>query len=206
VRVLRCFRGNGGNSIPYRPLISVAAPDIHGSLPVVPLIADKRYYGEAPARFPGGSGAGWEEPGARGSTVWRAKLGSAGSPRRERQVKGQSRGTTWRVILQASSLETAKSPGELPSALAGKASNADPSVSVKSVKSVAEFIMLAADGSRRDLRTKRMRRLPSSATSYWRIARSLKWPDQSASGQDIPTYATSAEPQSPIPQVLRQFA
>ena len=77
---------------------SVAAPEPHRSLPVVPLIADKRYYGEAPARPAGGSGAGWEEPGAIGSTVWGARLGSDGSPRRGRRVKGQSRGTVWRVI------------------------------------------------------------------------------------------------------------
>jgi hypothetical protein len=43
-----------------------------------------------------------EEPGASGSTVWGAKLGSDGSPRRGRRVKGQSQGTAWRVILQAS--------------------------------------------------------------------------------------------------------
>src|ERR1035437_9871015 len=50
----------------------------------------------------GHSGAGLEEPGARGSTVWGAKLDSDGSPRRGRRGKGQSRGTAWRVILQAS--------------------------------------------------------------------------------------------------------
>jgi hypothetical protein len=40
--------------------------------------------------------------GARSSAVWGAKLGSDGSPRRGRRVKSQSRGTAWRVILQAS--------------------------------------------------------------------------------------------------------
>jgi hypothetical protein len=40
---------------------SIASQDPHRSLPVVPLIGDKRYYGEAPARLPGRSGAGWEE-------------------------------------------------------------------------------------------------------------------------------------------------
>ena len=45
---------------------------------------------------------GSEEPGARGSTVWSAKLGSDGAPRRGRGVMGQDRGTSWRVILQAS--------------------------------------------------------------------------------------------------------
>ena len=83
-------------SLPPAPT-SVAAPDPHGSLPVVPLIGDKRYYGESPARPAGGSGAGLEEPGARGTTLWGAKLGSDGSPRRGRQLKGQSRGTAWRV-------------------------------------------------------------------------------------------------------------
>jgi hypothetical protein len=38
----------------------------------------------------------------RGPETWGAKLGSAGSPRRGTRVKGQSRGTAWRVILQAS--------------------------------------------------------------------------------------------------------
>ena len=50
----------------------------------------------------GQSGAGLEEPGARGSTVWGAKLGSDEAPRRWRRVKGRSRATAWRVILQAS--------------------------------------------------------------------------------------------------------
>jgi hypothetical protein len=63
---------------------------------------DRGYYGEAPGRPARRSGAGWEVPGASGSAVWGAKLGSEGSPRRERRVKGQSRGTAWRLILQAS--------------------------------------------------------------------------------------------------------
>ena len=44
---------------------------------------------------------GWRNRGPEGSTVWGAKLGSDGSPRGGRRVKGQSRGTAWRVILQA---------------------------------------------------------------------------------------------------------
>ena len=52
-------------------------------------------------RLSGYPGAGLEEPGARGSVVWGGKLGSDGSPRRGRRVQGQSRGTAWRVILQA---------------------------------------------------------------------------------------------------------
>ena len=52
-------------------------------------------------RLSGASGAGMEESGAIGSTVRGAMLGSEGSPRRGRRVKGQSRGTAWRVILQA---------------------------------------------------------------------------------------------------------
>jgi hypothetical protein len=39
----------------------------------------------------GGSGAVWEEPGARGSTVWVAKLGLDGSPRRGRRGCAQFR-------------------------------------------------------------------------------------------------------------------
>jgi hypothetical protein len=47
----------------------------------------------------GGRGTVWCRVGAiRGSTVWGAKLGSDGSPRGGRRVKGQSRGTAWRVI------------------------------------------------------------------------------------------------------------
>src|ERR1035437_8437271 len=45
------------------------------------LIGDRRYYGESPGRPAGRSGAGMEEPGARGSTVWGAKLSSDGSAR-----------------------------------------------------------------------------------------------------------------------------
>jgi hypothetical protein len=41
----------------------------HRSLTVAPLIGDQRGDGEAPGRSAGGSGAGWEEPGARGSAV-----------------------------------------------------------------------------------------------------------------------------------------
>ena len=37
-------------SLPPAPT-SVAAPGPHGSLPVVPLIGDQRYYGEAPGRI-----------------------------------------------------------------------------------------------------------------------------------------------------------
>jgi len=40
----------------------------------------------------GRSGAGLEEPGARGSAAWGAKLGSDGSHRRGRRIKGQRRG------------------------------------------------------------------------------------------------------------------
>src|ERR1019366_5444817 len=86
---------------PHRGL-RVATPEPPHSLPIVPLIPDKRYYGEAMGRPAGGSGAGLEEKGARSSRVWGAKLGSDGSRRRGRRVKGQSRGTAWRVILKAS--------------------------------------------------------------------------------------------------------
>jgi hypothetical protein len=43
---------------------TVTPPEPRRSLAVVPLIADKRYYGETPARLPGVSGGGWEEQGA----------------------------------------------------------------------------------------------------------------------------------------------
>jgi hypothetical protein len=50
-----CLRWNGGNIVPYRPHISVAPPDTRRTLPVVPLIADQRYYGECPASVRRGS-------------------------------------------------------------------------------------------------------------------------------------------------------
>ena len=53
--------GMGGNNVPYHPLMSVAPPEPHRSLNVVPLTADKRYYGEAPVGLAGRSGAGFEE-------------------------------------------------------------------------------------------------------------------------------------------------
>jgi hypothetical protein len=93
------FSAEYGEQRPLPPAhTSVTAPEPHRSLSVVPLIADKRYYGEAPGRPAGRPGAGLEEPGARGATLWGAKLGSDGSPRGGRRVKGQSRGTAWRVI------------------------------------------------------------------------------------------------------------
>ncbi len=45
---------------------------------------------------------GGEQGGVGGSTIWARKLGSDGPPRRGRRVNGRSRGTAWRVILQAS--------------------------------------------------------------------------------------------------------
>jgi hypothetical protein len=44
---------------------SVTPSEHHRSLPVVPLIPDKRYYGEAPGRPAGQSGAGLEEKGGQ---------------------------------------------------------------------------------------------------------------------------------------------
>jgi hypothetical protein len=59
------FSVEWGEQRPLPPAHTVAAPDPHRSLPVVPLIADKRYYGETPVRLPGGpagrSGAGLNE-------------------------------------------------------------------------------------------------------------------------------------------------
>jgi hypothetical protein len=48
-----CLRWNGGNIVPYRPLISIAPPDPRRILPVAPLIGDKRCYGEYPVRLRG---------------------------------------------------------------------------------------------------------------------------------------------------------
>jgi len=76
-------------------------------------IADQRYYGEAPGRPAEGSGQGGRNRGQRLDSVWGAKLGSDGSPRRGRRVQGQSRGTARRGVLQAS-------PVTLPSGRAMK--------------------------------------------------------------------------------------
>src|ERR1035441_3234603 len=91
-----------GTAPPTARSYLIAPPETHRSTSD----SNQRYYGEAPGRPAGGSGAGWEEPEARGSAVWGAKLGSDGPPRRGRRVKGQSRGTAWRVILQASPVTT----------------------------------------------------------------------------------------------------
>ena len=56
---------------------------------------NQRYYGETPGRPARGSGAGLEEPGARGSTVWGAKLCPDRSPRHGRRVKGQTATSPW---------------------------------------------------------------------------------------------------------------
>ena len=50
------------------------------------------------------SGPGLDEPAARGSTVWSAKLDSDKSLRRGGRMKGPGRGPTGRVILQESSV------------------------------------------------------------------------------------------------------
>ena len=71
-----------GNSAPYRPLIP--PPPAHLRGPRDGLVQ------------------GLEEQGTRGSAVWGAKLGSDGSPRRGRRVKGQSRGDrSGRLVLWA---------------------------------------------------------------------------------------------------------
>src|ERR1017187_5316451 len=89
------IRWNGWRSVPYRPLIPRQP---HLSPTVVPSI----WIEGTTVRLRGGSRAGLEEPGASGSTVWGAKLGSDGPPRRGRRVKDQSQGIAWHVILQAS--------------------------------------------------------------------------------------------------------
>jgi hypothetical protein len=54
----------------------------------------------------------WEGPGASGLGGLGAKMGSDGSRKRGRWVKGQRRGTAWRVMLHAS-------PVTIPSETAG---------------------------------------------------------------------------------------
>jgi hypothetical protein len=55
------FSVEWGDSVCYRLLISVAPTEPPRSLAVVPLAQGQRYYGEAPARPVGGSGAGLKE-------------------------------------------------------------------------------------------------------------------------------------------------
>ena len=81
-----------------------------------------------------------EESDASGSAVWGAKLGSDGSPRRGRRLKAQSRGTAWRMILQASPViippktarnrQTHSQPPAGASALNGRDRRSDSSTSV----------------------------------------------------------------------------
>jgi hypothetical protein len=96
------FGGMGGTAAPtarsYIRSAIGASPEPHRST----LDPDRGYYGEAPGRPARRSDAWLEEPGAGGSTVWGATPGSDVSRRRGRRVKGQSRGTAWRVILMAS--------------------------------------------------------------------------------------------------------
>src|ERR1035441_2383777 len=64
---------------PHSP--TVASPDTRRSLPVAPLIADKRCYGDSPARLPGRPGAGWEGvPWPSGSAVLTSEV-----PQQERE-------------------------------------------------------------------------------------------------------------------------
>src|ERR1017187_5766333 len=81
---------------------SRASPGPHRSLPVVPPLVERRYYGEAPVGLAGGAGAELEELGARGSATWGAEIGSEESPRYVKAAIGESRGTAWRLILQDS--------------------------------------------------------------------------------------------------------
>jgi hypothetical protein len=58
------------------------------------------YYGESPGGPAGRSGAGLEGSGPETRLFGAPNRGLEGSPRHRRQVKGQSRGSAWRVILQ----------------------------------------------------------------------------------------------------------
>jgi hypothetical protein len=61
---MAAFRGSSPRPLPPAP-----ASYPPRSLAVVPLIPDKRYYGETPVGLAGGSGAGLEEPKASGSAI-----------------------------------------------------------------------------------------------------------------------------------------
>jgi len=73
----------GAHDAPANPSAAACGP--HRSLPVVPLIADKRYYGETPAglrrdcRPVSGNGpGGWRWVGAKRWPFWGANLGTRG--------------------------------------------------------------------------------------------------------------------------------
>jgi hypothetical protein len=87
--VLRIFGVIGGIASPPARLYQYSSAEPHRSLAVVPLIPDKRYYGEAPVRPAGRSGAGLEEYRPRGSAFWGVKLGPERSPRRGKRSKGE---------------------------------------------------------------------------------------------------------------------
>jgi hypothetical protein len=65
----------------------------------------------------GRSGARWEEPGAGGSTVWGAKLGSDGSPRRGRRAEGSIPGLEplWQGVSDGGHPAAGRGPAALPS-------------------------------------------------------------------------------------------
>src|ERR1035438_7507124 len=90
--------GIGVDIWPASKLVMDAAAKKHGkTIEWKEVLAGQKAFDETGEWLPG-------QPGTRGSTVWGAKLGSDGSPRRGRRVKGQGRGTAWRVTLQASSV------------------------------------------------------------------------------------------------------
>jgi hypothetical protein len=89
------FSEEWGQQRPLPPAHASAAPP---EPPRSTSDLNQRYYGEAPARPAGRSGAGLVEYGATGSAVWRAKRGSERSPRRGNPAKGESRGTVWRLL------------------------------------------------------------------------------------------------------------
>ena len=71
------FSVEWGEQRPLLPAhIAVAPPEAPRSTSDRRSEALRGASGDYPGRPAGGSGAAWEEPGARGSTVWGAKLGS----------------------------------------------------------------------------------------------------------------------------------
>src|SRR5208283_1650644 len=81
---------------------SATACGPHRRLPVVPLIADKRCYGEPPGglrrdrRPVSGNGPGGRRwVGDQGWPFWGANLGQRGQPRMRQPAKEHGRGAAW---------------------------------------------------------------------------------------------------------------
>ena len=99
-QVLRCFRWNGRNGVPQPPAHTAVAPPETSRRPSDPGIRGATGSLRGVPRE--GLVQGWRNRGPEAQQFGGAKLGPDRSPRHGGRVKGQSRSTAWRMILQAS--------------------------------------------------------------------------------------------------------